>query len=141
MENQTENQTETIKQTPDVAIKRSIKEIVADLSKPVAQKHLSTRKQGGKDLTFISWHHAEGYLDYFASGWKKEIKEVMNIAGKVAITVRIIIPCLEGEVWREATGCEDENTNSFGDSFSNAESMALRRACANFGLGRYLYQK
>lgn len=126
---------------PLPAIKRSIQDIVADLSKPVAQRHLSTRKQGGKDITFISWHHAENYLDHYAAGWRKEIKEVMHIAGKVAMTVRLTIPCLEGEVYREATGFEEEDKGDYGDPFSNAESMALRRACANFGFGRYLYDK
>lgn len=133
--------TETVKPIVPPACQRSIQDIVIDLSKGIATKHLSTRKQGGKDLTYISWYNAEKYLDHYASGWKKEVKEVMNIAGKVAITIRLIIPCLEGEVWREATGCEEETTNSFGDSFSNAESMAFRRACAQFGLGRYLYDK
>jgi hypothetical protein len=129
------------KQRPLPASQRSIQDIVADLEKPIAPRHLSTRKHGGKDLTYIAWHNAERYLDLYAAGWCKEIKEVHNIAGKVAMTVRITIPCLDGTVYREATGYEEEQTNSFGDPFSNAESMALRRAAANFGLGRYLYDK
>ncbi len=132
---------QTEKQKPLPAAKRSIQDIVEDLSKPVHSKHLSQRKQGGNTLTYLAWHHALKYLDHYASGWKKEVKEVMNIAGKVAITVRITIPSLEGDVWREATGCEDETKDSYGDAFSCAESMALRRACANFGLGRSLYEK
>lgn len=126
---------------PLPANQRSIQDIVADLSRPVADRHLATRKQGGNTLTYIPWHVAENYLDHYAAGWKKEIKEVFNIAGKVAMTVRITISTVEGDIHREATGYEDEVTNSFGDPFSNAESMALRRAAANFGLGRYLYQK
>lgn len=126
--------------TPQPACKRSIQDIITDLSKPVAQKHLSSRKQGGTDIHYIAWHHAEQYLDWFAAGWNKEIKEVMNIAGKVAMTVRISIPCLEGVVVREATGYEEETKSGYGDPFSNAESMALRRCAANFGLGRYLYE-
>jgi hypothetical protein len=126
---------------PLPAAQRSIQDIVEDLSKPVHSKHLSQRKQGGNTLTYLAWHHALKYLDFYAAGWSKEVKEVMNIAGKVAITVRITIPCLEGTVWREATGCEDETKDSYGDAFSCAESMALRRACANFGLGRSLYEK
>jgi hypothetical protein len=51
------------------------------------------------------------------------------------------VPCLEGVVYREATGQEEEETTSYGDSSSNAESMALRRAAAKFGLGLYLYDK
>jgi hypothetical protein len=129
------------KTLPAPAIERSIRDIVSDLEKPVAPRHLSTRKQGGKDLTYIAWHNVERYLDLYAAGWSKEIREIHNIAGKVAMTIRLTIPCLEGSVYREATGYEEEQTNSFGDPFSNAESMALRRAAANFGLGRYLYDK
>jgi hypothetical protein len=132
--------TETKKDIP-AAIERSIKDIVADLEKKVADRHLSTRKQGGKDLTYIAWHNAERYLDLYAAGWCKEIKEVFNIAGKVAMTVRISIPTKDGVVYREATGCEDDDKSGYGDPFSNSESMALRRAAANFGLGRYLYDK
>ena len=36
--------------------------------------------------------------------------------------------CAEGVVYREATGQEDEELDSYGNSSSNAESMALRRA-------------
>jgi hypothetical protein len=56
-------------------------------------------------------------------------------------TARITIPCLEGAVWREATGTEDEELRGYGDPSSNAEAMALKRAAAKFGLGLYLYQK
>jgi hypothetical protein len=120
---------------------RSIQDIITDLSKPVADRHLSSRKQGGTTLSYIAWHNVERYLDFYAAGWSKEIKEVYNIAGHVAMTVRITIPCIEGDVFREATGCEGEDKSGYGDPFSNAESMALRRAAANFGLGRYLYDK
>ena len=44
-------------------------------------------------------------------------------------------------MYREAIGIEDEETLSFGDPASNAESMALRRAAAKFDLELYLYDK
>lgn len=131
----------TEKAKVEPAIKRSIIDIIADLEKPVADRHISQRKQGQTNIRYIAWYNAERYLDHYAAGWKKEIKEVLNIAGNVAMIVRLTIPCLEGEVYREATGCEADDKSGYGDPFSNAESMALRRACANFGLGRYLYDK
>jgi hypothetical protein len=118
---------------------RSIRDICKDLSKPIAQKHLRKRRQGNKDITYISWHDATKYLDHFASGWCYEIRSIESVAGKLILIVRISIPCLEGVVYREATGQEDEEKESFGDSSSNAESMALRRAAAKFGLGIGLY--
>ena len=120
---------------------RSIRDIVKDLSKPVAKRHLRTRKQGGKELTYIAWHDAVKYLDHYAPGWNYEVRSIDSIAGKLILTVRLSVPCAEGIVYREATGQEDENTDSWGDSSSNSESMALRRAASKFGLGLYLYDQ
>lgn len=120
---------------------RSIREIIKDLSKPVAKRHLRSRKQGGKELTYISWYDAVKYLDHYAPGWCYEVRSMESIGGKLILTIRLSVPCLEGVVYREATGQEEEETSSYGDSSSNAESMALRRAAAKFGLGLYLYEK
>ena len=120
---------------------RSIREIVKDLSKPVAQKHLRKRRQGGKEITYLAWHDAVKYLDYYAPGWCYEVRRIDSIAGKLILTVRLSIPCAEGVVYREATGQEDEDLDSYGNSSSNSESMALRRAAAKYGLGLYLYDQ
>lgn len=120
---------------------RSIREIVKDLSKPVAKRHLRKRKQGGKEILYIAWHDAVKYLDHYASGWNYEIRSIESLGGKLILTVRLSVPCVEGMVYREATGQEDEGLESYGDSSSNAESMALRRAAAKFGLGLYLYDQ
>lgn len=120
---------------------RSIREIVKDLSKPVAKRHLRSRKQGGREINYIAWHDAVKYLDHYAAGWNYEIRSIASIGGKLILTVRLSIPCLEGVVYREATGQEDEDLEAYGDSSSNAESMALRRASAKFGLGLYLYDQ
>ena len=118
---------------------RSINEIVNDLHKPISARHLRTRRQGGKEITYITWYDACKYLDLYAPGWNYEIRSIQQVAGKVVLTVRISIPTEEGTVWREATGCEDEDTDSYGDPFSNSESQALRRAAAKFGLAQHLY--
>jgi hypothetical protein len=120
---------------------RSIRDIVKDLTKPVAKRHLRTRKQGGKELTYIAWHDAVKYLDHYAPGWCYEVRSMNSISGKLIMVIRLSIPSADGVVYREATGQEDENTDSWGDSSSNAESMALRRAAAKFGLGLYLYDQ
>lgn len=120
---------------------RSIREIVKDLSKPVAKRHLRNRKQGGKEIKYIAWHDAIKYLDHYAGGWNYEIRSMDSVGGKLILTVRLSIPCAEGVVYREATGQEDEDKETYGDSSSNAESMALRRAASKFGLGLYLYDQ
>jgi hypothetical protein len=120
---------------------RSIREIVKYLSKPIAKKHLRKRRQGGKEITYVAWHDAVKYLDHFAPGWCYEIRSIESVSGKLIMIVRLSILCAEGIVYREATGQEDEDKETFGDSSSNAESMALRRAAAKFGLGLALYDQ
>ena len=120
---------------------RSIREIVKDLSKPVAKRHLRKRKQGGKEIVYIAWHDAVKYLDHYAPGWNYEIRSLDSIGGKLILTIRLTVRSSEGLVYREATGQEDEEKDTYGDSSSNAESMALRRAAAKFGLGLYLYDQ
>jgi len=119
---------------------RSINEIINDLHKPILKRHLRTRRQGGKEITYIAWYDAAKYLDLFAPGWSHEIRSIQQIAGKIVITIRISVPTLEGIIYREATGSEDEDTDSYGDAFSNSESMALRRCAAKYGLGQHLYR-
>nr|HQU86594.1 Rad52/Rad22 family DNA repair protein [Pyrinomonadaceae bacterium] len=120
---------------------RSVRDIVKDLTKPVAKRHLRTRKQGGREIAYLSWHDAIKYLDHYAPGWCYEIRAINTIGGKLILTVRLSVPALEGIIYREATGQEDEDLDAYGDSSSNAESMALRRAAAKFGLGLYLYDQ
>lgn len=120
---------------------RSIRTIVKDLSKPVVKRHLRHRRQGVKEISYIAWHDAIKYLDHYAPGWTYEVRSMDSISGKLILTIRLSIPSLEGTVFREATGQEDESKDTYGDSSSNAESMALRRAAAKFGLGLYLYDQ
>lgn len=120
---------------------RSIRSIVKDLSKPVAKRHLRSRRQGGKEISYIAWHDAIKYLDHYAPGWNYEVRSLNSIGGNLILTIRLSIPCLEGLVYREATGQENEEKETYGDPSSNAESMALRRAAAKFGLGLYLYDQ
>ncbi len=129
----------TVKQPKPYA--RPQAEILADLSKPIAPQHLRYKVKGGQTLPFINWHTACDYLDYFAPGWCYEIRRIDHVAGKVVVTARITIPTAEGLIWREATGNEDDDVETWGDPTSNAESMALRRAAAKFGLARYLYKQ
>jgi hypothetical protein len=120
---------------------RSISVIIADLSKPVNPQRLKTRTQGGKQLTYLPWYQAVRYLDRYAPGWSYEVRSVSQIGERCVVTVRISIPCTEGLVYREATGQEELSCGSYGDPSSNAESMALRRAAAKFGLCLGLYDK
>lgn len=137
------NTNDQIKPAPVADGPRSIREIITDLSKPLPSRWLKTKpasKKGG-EITFIEWHTAVRYLDHHAPGWSYAVKSVALVGSLVTVIASISIPCAEGVVTREATGCEDVDTDSYGDAVSNAEAMALKRAASKFGLALYLYQK
>lgn len=113
------------------------------MSQPIAARHLKTKpatKQGGQ-ITYIEWHTAVKYLDHFAPGWSYHVRGVALVGDLVTVIASISIPCAEGVITREATGCEDSDAKGYGDACSNAEAMALKRAAAKFGLGLHMYQK
>ena len=62
---------------PSPAPLRSITDIIADLSKPIPERHIKTRTQGGKQISYISWDTAVRYLDHFAPGWSFEVRNVI----------------------------------------------------------------
>lgn len=120
---------------------RPIQEIVADLSKDVPPKMLAEKTMGGKKITYLPWYRAARMLDWYAPGWQHEVRQITQIGSQVVVIVRLTIPAAEGWFYREATGIEEEEVKGYGDTTSNAESMALRRAAAKFGLARGLYEK
>jgi hypothetical protein len=107
------------------------------LRQRVPDSLLRQRKQGGSNITFLSWYDACDLLDERAPGWSMEIKEVGEMSGKVFVRVALTI---DG-VTRENIGSEDEDMKGYGDVFSNSVGMALKRAAALFGLARHLYNK
>lgn len=121
--------------------RRPITEILADLSKPIPNKYLATRKQGGTQLTYLPWHICCKLLDRCCPGWDYSISNIHTTSDRIFVTARLIIRAKEGDISREGTGTELLACGSYGDPSSNAESMALRRAAAKFGLARYLYEK
>jgi Rad52/22 family double-strand break repair protein len=124
---------------------RSINEIIRDLSKPVAPRHLKQRKASNKSnemLTYLPWFQAVRYLDLYAAGWSYSIASIQQIGDNLVMTVRITIPASEGLVSREASALEViEDPKRYGDAATNCESAALRRAAAKFGLCLSLYDK
>jgi hypothetical protein len=127
------------------ALLRPIGEIIKDLSKELADRHIKIKTLKGQKINFITWYHAVKYLDLYAPGWSGEVRSVTEVGGRVIVVYRISIPALEGLIWREATGQEsdwdEEEETKYGDPSSNAEAMAFKRAAAKFGLGLYLYDR
>lgn len=119
---------------------RSIHAIITDLSRPFPEC-VATKTLKGQSISFLHWQTVARILDTYAPGWEGTVARVDQVGSKVAITYRLSIPTQEGLIHREATGQEDEAVDSYGDSTSNAEAMAFKRAAAKFGVGTWLYDK
>ena len=120
---------------------RSIRAIVADLSQPLPRECVATKTLKGTAISYLHWQTVSRVLDAYAPGWSGHIARIDQLGKNVAVTYRITIPCAEGTVTREATGQEEEDLEGYGDSTSNAEAMAFKRAAAKFGVGLWLYDK
>ncbi len=120
---------------------RPLAEILADLSKPLPSRFLSQRRQGGKNLTYVSWHHVNKLMDFFTGGgWEGSVVNVHSITTEVYVVNNVTIHAKEGLFSREATGSEQLDNNAWGEASAKAESQAFRRACARWGLALYLYE-
>jgi hypothetical protein len=120
---------------------RSISAIIADLSRPLPAGCVATKTQGGAAIAYLHWQTVARVLDTYAPGWQGTVERLDQVGTACAITYRLTIPCAEGAVSREATGQEDEEVKGYGDSTSNSEAMAFKRAAAKFGVGAWLYDK
>jgi hypothetical protein len=130
---------------------RPISDILEDLARPIPQRLLATRKQGGATLTYIPWINVVRLLDYYAPGWEGSITHLHTTSDRIILTYRITIYAQEGAFSREATGTEvlkevnpktgEIRELAYGDPSSNSEGMAFRRAAAKFGLALHLYDK
>jgi len=131
-----------------------ISEIIQQLSAPVPPEMLGSLKDKG-NAPYIPWHNAVQVMDERAASggwaWEWEVKNVALAVDRIFITGCIRIHAEDGTFCRDATGTEalkkirgqvvTEQEIAYGDPSSIAESMAKRRAMANWGLGLYLYDK
>jgi hypothetical protein len=124
-----------------ISTSRPIADIINDLSRPVNPARLKQRTQGGRQLDYLPWYQAVRYLDKYAPGWTSEIRSINQIGESLVMVVRITIPSSDGPVFREASALEPLKGSGYGDAATNAESAALRRAAAKFGLCLNLYDK
>jgi hypothetical protein len=128
-------------------VKRTLDEIVADLSQHVPHEHLKWkpvgRGQNERSVAYIPWHTTKLYLDYYAPGWKFRIDKVYQLQERVCVVGTLTIYAnVNDTIWefeRSATGQEENAVSGYGDPVSNAEGMCFRRCGAKFGLGLYLY--
>ena len=119
---------------------RPIADILANFEKPIPRSLIKTKRVGGKPIDYVPWPNYIKLLNFFCPGWSWDVR-IVPCEGRTAIEGRLTIRATEGDFSMMATGNEHDDTDAYGDPVSNAEAMALRRACAKFGLGLHLWEK
>lgn len=122
----------------------TITEILAKFSNPfteyIEQKPVYSKGSKSGSVDYIPWFSLCEILDTHAPGWEWDI--TCDYHGDRTVVIgKLTIHGSDRSISRSATGNEDSNCGSFGDPCSNAEAMAMRRCCAKFGIGRYLWSK
>lgn len=119
-----------------------LSEILDNLKQPVDRSYISTKKKGGTNIPYISvWNYYE-LLDQRvgAENWELALK-VDHIGGLAVVIATLSIHGDDKSITRESIGNEKDDVETWGDPTSNAESQAVRRVCAKFGLSRDLWLK
>ncbi|BAQ67097.1 hypothetical protein [Geminocystis sp. NIES-3709] len=123
-----------------------IAEILLKLKQPIPSSILRKKDsfikgKKGKPITYISWFDTCNLLDERAGLWSWHIDNVIHTETRLIVYGTLTIIAEDKELSMSATGTEELNCSTYGDPSSNAEAMAFKRACAKFGLARYLYDK
>jgi hypothetical protein len=106
----------------------------------IEQKPVYSKGSKSGTVEYIPWFSLCDILDTYAPGWEWSI--TCDYHGDRTVVIgTLTIHGSDRSISRSATGNEDSNCGNFGDPCSNAEAMALRRACAKFGIARYLWAK
>jgi hypothetical protein len=106
----------------------------------IEQKPVFSKGSKSGTVEYIPWFSLCDILDTYAPGWEWELSCDYH-GDRTVVIGKLTIHGSDRSISRSATGNEDSNCGSFGDPCSNAEAMALRRACAKFGIARYLWAK
>lgn len=126
------------------AFRRPLEAILEDLRKPIPDRFIKLKPQKNKktgkttNLKFASWYDIIRILEARAPGFEYDCFPHFD-NGKTVVRATITIHGEDGSLSRTALGIADSGIESWGDATSNASSMALRRAAAEFGLGLHLY--
>ncbi len=111
-------------------------ELEAFLAAPFPDSCHKQLKKGGAKITFVSWTDYVLRLNDLVGvdGWALDVN-LNEIGGRLVCTAKLTIL----NVCKSNVGDEEEDKAGYGTASTNAFSQAIRRACALFGLGMYLY--
>lgn len=113
------------------------------MQQPIPKECYQFKSKGGTKITFVSWYMLCDLLDSRVGlgCWSWDVINITCTDKYLFLTGKLTIYVDGQGLSMCATGSELLNCTSFGDPSSNAEAMALRRACSKFGMGRELWHK
>ena len=112
-----------------------------------------TKRQGGQSITFVEWtSYIARAWNEFPEGFSTEIRKVAGCGtiwtdddGEVVDDRQVVVVVRVTDnatgIYQEATGAApaSKDKSTWGGALPEAESQALRRAFAKFGLGLEMY--
>lgn len=123
------------------AAKSEFLKLFEKLFKPFDDSVKSTQTMGKKGaITFVEWYHyIARAAKEFPEGFSTEIRKAFEVGGQLVLIIRVTD--LATGAFQEATGSApvDKQKANYGGASAEAESQALRRAFAKFGLGLEMY--
>jgi hypothetical protein len=127
--------------TNGVTSKRQWADIRADLMKPIPERLIQTKPQGGAKIRFCAWYRTQKILDHYTGGHWEWHCDLLPVGDMLVAKGTLTVHAADGTYSRQATGSEAMDVKGYGDTSSNAEAQAFKRACARFGLGIHLYDE
>lgn len=115
---------------------KSFSQILQELSKPFPTKAVQWRpgatnreKTSAQALAFVDMRDYQDRLNEVCPDWQSRVQ----VVGEGVVKVSLIIAGITREEIGEADPADD-------NTYTSAVAQAFKRACAAFGLGRYLYR-
>lgn len=118
---------------------KNVVETLAELGRPVDQRHVRQLKKAGTTLDYLPWHTVARHLTHRVPGWQWSVLSVQELSGSVVVHGSLSVPTSEGPLRFDAVASEPIKGGSQAPPAEVAESAALRRAAAKAGLALELY--
>ena len=114
--------------------------VLEALQRPIDPRHHRSRRQGGKELTYVPWSTLVRCLLHRAPGYSWELRSVQVVGDFVAVTGRLTVSTADGPLVYENVSSESLSSSSYAPPVETAASSCLRRCCAMAGLGLGLWE-
>ncbi len=117
-------------------------ELKLRLKRPIDQKFITYKTQGGAKIAFVNITDIKDLLDerINPNHWEAIVKSTIVAGETLLMVVSLIIHAEDGVYCQDGTGIEKTTLKGYGDLGSNSYAQGLRRAAESHGLGRELWR-